>query len=62
MTAQNLIVGNTIVIKPPELCPISSNFFGKIFEEVGLPNGVINIVHGYGETTGRKLVKHDSVD
>ena len=62
MTAQNLIVGNTMVIKPPELCPISSNFFGKIFEEVGLPNGVINIVHGYGETTGRKLVKHNSVD
>ena len=62
MTAQNLIVGNTMVIKPPELCPISSNFFGKIFEEVGLPNGVINIVHGYGETTGKKLVKHNSVD
>ena len=62
MTAQNLIVGNTMVIKPPELCPISSNFFGKIFEEVGLPNGVINIVHGYGEVTGRKLVKHNDVD
>ena len=62
MTAQNLIVGNTMVIKPPELCPISSNFFGKIFEEVGLPNGVINIVHGYGEITGRKLVKHNNVD
>jgi len=62
MTAQNLIVGNTMVIKPPELCPISSNFFGKIFEEVGLPNGVINIVHGYGEVTGRKLVKHNNID
>ena len=62
MTAQNLIVGNTMVIKPPELCPISSNFFGKIFEEIGLPNGVINIVHGCGEITGRKLVKHNSVD
>ena len=62
MTAQNLIVGNTIVIKPPELCPISSNFFGKIFEEVGLPKGIINIVHGYGEVTGRKLVKHNEVN
>ena len=62
MTAQNLIVGNTMVIKPPELCPISSNFFGKIFEEIGLPNGVINIVHGCGEITGRKLVKHNNVD
>ena len=62
MVAQNLIVGNTIVIKPPELCPISSNFYGKIFEEVGVPEGLINIVHGYGEVTGRKLVQQPEVD
>ena len=62
MVAQNLIVGNTIVIKPPELCPISSNFYGKIFEEVGVPEGLINIVHGHGEVTGRKLVQHPEVD
>jgi len=62
MVAQNLIVGNTIVIKPPELCPISSNFYGKIFQEVGVPNGIINIVHGYGEVTGRKLVQHPGSD
>ena len=62
MVAQNLIVGNTIVIKPPELCPISSNFYGKIFQEVGVPDGIINIVHGYGEITGRKLVQHAGVD
>ena len=62
MVAQNLIVGNTIIIKPPELCPISSNFYGKIFEEVGVPEGLINIVHGYGEVTGRKLVQHPEVD
>ena len=62
MVAQNLIVGNTIVIKPPELCPLSSNFYGKIFEEVGVPNGIINIVHGFGEITGRKLVKNKGSD
>ncbi len=62
MVAQNLVVGNTIVIKPPELCPISSNFYGKIFEEVGVPEGIINIVHGYGEVTGKKLVKHSGID
>ena len=62
MVAQNLIVGNTIVIKPPELCPISSNFYGKIFQEVGVPDGIINIVHGYGEVTGRKLVQHPGSD
>jgi len=62
MVAQNWIVGNTIVIKPPELCPISSNFYGKIFQEVGVPEGIINIVHGYGEVTGRKLVQHPGSD
>ena len=62
MVAQNLIVGNTIVIKPPELCPLSSNFYGQIFQEVGVPEGVINIVHGYGEITGRKLVQHSGND
>ena len=60
--AVSLIVGNTIVIKPPELCPISSNIFGEIFNEVELPDGVINIVHGYGEVTGKKLVDHNSID
>ncbi len=62
MVAQNLIVGNTIVIKPPELCPLSSNFYGKIFSEVGVPEGIINIIHGRGEITGRKLVKHHGSD
>ena len=62
MVAQNWIVGNTIVIKPPELCPISSNLYGKIFKEVGVPEGIVNIVHGYGEVTGRKLVKHNGCD
>ena len=62
MVAQNLIVGNTIVIKPPELCPLSSNFYGRIFKEVGVPEGIINIVHGRGEITGRKLVQHSGID
>ena len=62
MVAQNLIVGNTIVIKPPELCPLSSNFYGKIFSEVGVPEGIINIIHGRGEITGKKLVKHHGSD
>ena len=60
--AVSLVVGNTIVIKPPELCPISSNIFGKIFNEINLPKGLINIVHGRGEITGKKLVKHKNVN
>ena len=60
--AVNLVVGNTSVVKPPELCPLSSNNFGKVFEIVGMPKGIVNIVHGYGEVTGRKLVKHKNVN
>ncbi len=60
--AVSLVVGNTIVIKPPELCPISSNIYGKVFDEVNMPKGIINIVHGYGHNTGRKLVKHNLVN
>ena len=60
--AVSLVVGNTIVIKPPELCPISSNIFGQIFNEIEIPNGILNIVHGYGEVTGRKLVDHKAVN
>ena len=60
--AVNLVVGNTSVVKPPELCPLSSNYFGKVFEIVGMPKGIVNIVHGYGEVTGRKLVKHKNVN
>ena len=60
--AVNLVVGNTSVVKTPELCPLSSNYFGKVFEIVGMPKGIVNIVHGYGEVTGRKLVKHKNVN
>ena len=60
--AVSLVVGNTIVIKPPELCPISSNIFGTIFKEIDLPPGLVNIVHGYGEVTGKKLVKNKNVN
>ena len=60
--AVSLVVGNTVVIKPPELCPISSNIFGTIFKEIDLPPGLVNIVHGYGEVTGKKLVKNKNVN
>ena len=41
---------------------ISSNIFGKIFNEVEMPKGILNIVHGYGETTGKRLVEHEAVN
>ncbi len=60
--AVSLVIGNTIVIKPPELCPISSNIFGKIFNELSVPEGILNIVHGIGEITGKKLVTHNAIN
>ena len=60
--AASFVVGNSVVIKPPELCPISSNIFGTILTEVGAPKGIVNIVHGHGEVTGTKLVNHKSVN
>jgi len=60
--AASLVVGNTVVVKPPELCPLSSSIFGLIFNDVKIPNGVVNIIHGYGESTGRKAVLHRAVN
>ena len=60
--AASLVVGNTMVVKPPELCPLSSNIFGRIFNEANVPSGVLNIVHGYGESTGKKAVDHNAVN
>lgn len=55
-----LIAGNTIVWKPGEDVPAVSAAFAKVFEDAGLPPGVLNLVHGAGET-GAALVKHPSV-
>lgn len=41
-------VGNTIVAKPSELTPLTADYLAEAITNVGLPQGVINIVHGYG--------------
>ncbi|WP_240506364.1 aldehyde dehydrogenase family protein [Thermoactinospora rubra] len=56
-----LVAGNTVVVKPSENTPGSAALFGEICAEVGLPPGVVNIVHGYGRT-GQLLVEHRGVD
>ncbi|MCL5247710.1 aldehyde dehydrogenase [Cellulophaga sp. 20_2_10] len=53
-----LITGNTMVIKPSELTPITASEFCKIIDEVGLPKGVISMVVGYGHTVGAALVEN----
>ncbi len=55
-----LVAGNTIVWKPGEDVPASSAMFAKIFQDAGLPDGVLNIVTGAGET-GAALVDHPDV-
>lgn len=53
-----LVAGNTVVIKPAEDTPLSALYLGKLAQEVGIPDGVINVVTGYGETVGAALAGH----
>jgi aldehyde dehydrogenase (NAD+) len=57
-----LATGCTVVMKPAEQTPLSVLRMGELAMEAGLPNGVINIVNGFGETAGASLVAHPGVD
>jgi phenylacetaldehyde dehydrogenase len=57
-----LAVGCTIVMKPAEQTPLSALRLGELFIEAGFPEGVVNIVPGYGETAGAALAAHPDVD
>ncbi|MGB3418063.1 MAG: aldehyde dehydrogenase family protein [Mesorhizobium sp.] len=59
--APALAAGNTVVLKPAELTPLSAIAFAEVCREVGLPAGVVNIVHGDG-STGAAICGHDGVD
>ncbi len=61
-SAAALAAGNTIVLKPPELAPLTCLELGRICTEAGLPPGVFNVVPGTGEVAGRALVRHQGVD
>ncbi len=56
-----LAAGNTVVLKPAEFTPLSASLWAGIFEEAGLPQGVFNLVNGFGEEAGDALVKHPDV-
>jgi acyl-CoA reductase-like NAD-dependent aldehyde dehydrogenase len=56
-----LVCGDTVVFKPAEDTPLLAERFVEIFEEAGLPPGVLNIVHGAGEVVGEHLVRHPDV-
>lgn len=60
-TAPCLALGNTAVLKMSELSPLTANELGRLAVEAGIPNGVLNIIQGYGATAGDALVKHPDV-
>src|SRR5262244_3901603 len=60
--APALAAGCTCVLKPAEQTPLTVLEMAQGFEEVGLPNGVVNIVTGFGETAGAPLVTHPDVN
>ena len=60
--APALAAGCTIVLKPAEQTPLTALRFGELIQEAGIPNGVVNIVTGYGETAGAALAEHPDVD
>jgi phenylacetaldehyde dehydrogenase len=57
-----LAAGCTIVLKPAEQTPLSALRLGELIQEAGFPDGVVNIVPGYGETAGAALAAHPDVD
>jgi phenylacetaldehyde dehydrogenase len=60
--APALAAGCTIVLKPAEQTPLSALRFGELIQEAGIPDGVVNIVTGFGETAGAALAEHPDVD
>ncbi|MBH0779626.1 aldehyde dehydrogenase family protein [Nocardia bovistercoris] len=60
--APALAAGCSAVLKPAEQTPLSALKLEEIFREAGLPDGVLNVITGYGETTGAALTAHPDVD
>src|ERR1051326_1305310 len=60
--APALAAGNTVVLKPAEQTPVTAIELARLIQEAGFPEGVVNIVPGYGETAGAALASHKGVD
>jgi acyl-CoA reductase-like NAD-dependent aldehyde dehydrogenase len=60
--APALATGCTLVLKPSEKTPLTALVLCSLVKEVGFPSGVINVVNGYGATTGEALITHRDVD
>jgi phenylacetaldehyde dehydrogenase len=57
-----LATGCTVILKPAEQTPLSALRLGELIQEAGFPDGVVNIIPGYGETAGAALAAHPDVD
>jgi acyl-CoA reductase-like NAD-dependent aldehyde dehydrogenase len=60
--APALAAGNTVVLKPAEQTPVGAMELASLIQEAGFPDGVVNIVPGYGETAGAALASHPGID
>ena len=59
--APALAAGNCVIAKPSEVTPVTAFLLAKICKEAGLPDGVLNIVHGNGHNCGEAIVKHPAI-
>lgn len=62
MNLTNLQCGNTVVLKPSELTPLSILYFANLIKEAGFPPGVVNILNGRGEEAGAAIASHPGID
>ncbi len=60
--APALVTGNCVVLKPASATPLSNLLLASIFQDAGLPDGVLNVVTGPGEQVGEALARHPAVD
>lgn len=60
--APALAAGCTVILKPAEQTPLTALYIGKLAMEAGLPDGVLNIVPGFGETAGAAIAAHPRID
>ena len=59
--APALAAGNCVIAKPSEVTPYTAYLLGKVAKDAGMPDGVLNILHGQGGTVGDAIVKHPKI-
>lgn len=59
--APALATGNCVIAKPSEITPMTAYLLSEVCKEAGMPDGVLNIVHGYGHEVGDAMVRHKDI-